>query len=417
MKQKLLNNIGIKILSVLAAIIIWVLVVNVDDYMVTKVISNVPVNIINEDVITGLDKVYELEDDGTVKIIVKGRRSIVEGLTAEDFVATADLSKLSLTNAVQITVMPENATLANQLTISCPDNMISVALENRMEQQLPVTVLVQGEPAEGYAVVSKTSTPNMVTVSGAESVVKRIKTVQVTVDVGGARDDVSFVAQPVYLNTDGERVKSKKIKANIDAVDAVVEIVRTKSIPVSVKTYGEVLTGYAVADVEYQPTSIEVAGREDALSRIDALEINDVDIAGLSEDTEITIEVADYLPTGVQTIEGMEQIMLRVILEPVTTRSFVLNTADIAFSGKQDAYIYRISDITTEMEKSPAIHVKGIISLVNALLFSDLAPKVDVTDLKTGEYDLEISYTLPDELTGSCSAKAHVIILPKTAQQ
>ncbi|MDE5966543.1 MAG: hypothetical protein K2G89_06900 [Lachnospiraceae bacterium] len=413
MKQKLLNNIGIKILSVLAAIIIWILVVNVDDYMVTKAISNIPVTIINEDVITGLDKVYELEDDGTVRIIVKGRRSIVEGLVAEDFVATADLSKLSLTNAVQITVRPENAALANQLTISCPDNMISVALENRMEQQLPVNVLVQGEPAEGYAVVSKNSTPNMITVSGAESVVKRIKTVQVTVDVTGAKDDVSFVTQPVYLNTDGERVKTKKIKANVDAVDAVVEIERTKEIPVSVKTNGEVLAGYAVADVEYQPTSIEVAGREDALSRIDELKINDVNIAGLAENTEITIEVADYLPTGVQAIEGMEQIMIRVILEPVTTRDFALNTGDIEFLGKQDEYIYRISDITTEMEKSPMIQVKGIVSLVNALSLSDLKPKVDVTELKDGEYDLEITYMLPDKLTGSCTAKAHVVILPK----
>lgn len=413
MKQKLLNNIGIKILSVLAAIIIWILVVNVDDYMVTKAISNIPVTIINEDVITGLDKVYELEDDGTVRIIVKGRRSIVEGLLAEDFVATADLSKLSLTNAVQITVRPENAALENQLTISCPNNMISVALENRMEQQLPVNVLVQGEPAEGYAVVSKTSTPNMITVSGAESVVKRIKTVQVTVDVTGAKDDVSFVTQPVYLNTDGERVKTKKIKANVDAVDAVVEIERTKEIPVSVKTNGEVLAGYAVADVEYQPTSIEVAGREDALSRIDELKINDVNIAGLAENTEITIEVADYLPTGVQAIEGMEQIMIRVILEPVTTRDFALNTGDIEFLGKQDEYIYRISDITTEMGKSPMIQVKGIVSLVNALSLSDLKPKVDVTELKDGEYDLEVTYMLPDKLTGSCTAKAHVVILPK----
>ncbi len=413
MKKRLLNNIGIKILSVIAAIVIWILVVNVDDYMVTKKISGIPVTIINEDVVTGLDKVYELEGDGSVTIIVKGPRSIVESLKAQDFKATADLSKLSLTNAVEIMVSAERANISNQISISCPDNMLSVTLENRLEEQFPVSVLVEGEPAEGYAVVGKSSAPNMITVSGAESVVKRIKSVQVTVNVGNAKDDVSFVAKPVYLNSDGERVKSNKISANVDAVDAVVEIVKTKQIPVSVSTTGEVMSSYGVSSVEYQPTTIEVAGREENLDKIDKLDIRNVNISGLSENTEITINVADYLPTGVQTLEGMEQIMIRVILEPVTVGDFLLHAWAIDFIGKEEEYQYQITDISTEQEKTAAIHIKGIVSRVKELQLKDLQPAVDVTELGVGEYDLDISYVIPEEMTGTCTAKVHVVITKK----
>ncbi len=413
MKKRLLNNIGIKILSVIAAIVIWILVVNVDDYMVTKKISGIPVTIINEDVVTGLDKVYELEGDGSVTIIVKGPRSIVESLKAQDFKATADLSKLSLTNAVEIMVSAERANVSNQITISCPDNMLSVTLENRLEEQFPVSVLVEGEPAEGYAVVGKSSAPNMITVSGAESVVKRIKSVQVTVNVENAKDDVSFVAKPIYLNSDGERVKSNKISANVDEVDAVVEIVKTKQIPVSVSTTGEVMSSYGVSSVEYQPTTIEVAGREENLDKIDKLDIRNVNISGLSENTEITINVADYLPTGVQTLEGMEQIMIRVILEPVTVGDFLLHAWAIDFIGKEEEYQYQITDISAEQEKTAAIHIKGIVSRVKELQLKDLQPAVDVTGLGVGEYDLDISYVIPEEMTGTCTAKVHVVITKK----
>lgn len=410
MRKRLFNNIGIKILSAMAAIIIWILVVNVDDYMVTKVISDIPVNVLNENSITELDKVYELDGDGMITIIVKGRRSIVEALTAQDFTATADLAQLSLTSAVQVIVEPVKSSYKDELTISCPNNMISVNLEARMEQQIPITVQVTGEPKDGYAVGDKTTSPNMVTIAGAESIVKKVKTVQVTVDVSGAADDVSVVAKPVYLNTDGDKISSKKLDVNVDSVDATVEIVHTKEIPVSVSTSGEVVTGYGLVDVKYQPTTILVAGKDEALNQIDELLIRNVRITGISSDTEITVNVADYLPDGIQVADGTEQIMIQVVVEPIITKDIVLSASRIVINGKQTEFQYHINGFTEAAETEPVLHLRGLTSLLDDLTLPDLEPAIDVSGLEEGEYDLEITYTLPDGVSGSCNAKVHVVI-------
>lgn len=415
MKERLLNNIGIKILSAMAAVILWVLVVNVEDYMVTKTISDIPITVVNEDSITELDKVYELDDDGLVSIIVKGRRSVVENLTAEDFVATADLSKLSLTNAVQIQVKPVNAIGGRQLSISCPESMVNVKLEKRMEKQIQVTVRTEGEPAAGYAIGTKTTTPNMITISGAESLIKRVQSVQVTVDVSGASTDVSTVEDLVFLNTDGERVRNKRLNPNVTSVDVSVEIVRTKEIPVFVETSGEVVTGYGVSSVEYQPTVITIAGKQEDLDKIEKLEIKNLRVTGISEDTEFTIEVADYLPSGIQAIEGMQQIMVHVLVEKVIDRDISLDSSNITITGQNEVYTYTITNMDVGALDVPIFQVRGIQSVIDALTVADLKPIVDVTDLQQGEYDLDILYTEPDKVAVKCIGKAHVVVAAKSA--
>ncbi len=415
MKNKLLNNLGIKILSALAAVIIWVLVVNVDDYKVTKTITDIPITVVNEDAITQQDRVFELDGDGTVDIIVKGRRSLVEGLESGDFIATADMSQLSLTNAVQVQVKQVNASGKRQLSITCPNDMVNVSLEKSLEKQINITVRTEGEPAKGYAIGSKTTTPNMITVSGAQSVIKRIQSVQVTVDVTGASSDISTVADLIFLNSDGERVSTQKLDTNIETVNTTVEILQTKEIPVTVQTSGIVADGYGIAGVDYQPTSITVAGKKDALDKLDGLDIHNISVSGLTENKEFTIEVANYLPTGVQTTEDMDQIMIQVVVEPIVERDIVLAPSDITMVGQSDMYTYSFADASATLAgKVIAAHVTGVQSVVEAMTAADLACSMDVSNLSTGEHNVKLTYTTPERCTIKMAKKLRVSIQTKS---
>ena len=70
MKEKLLNNAGIKIISVLFAIMLWLLVVNTEDPIVTRDFKDIKVQVINEEEISEIDKVYEIVEGNTVLIWV-----------------------------------------------------------------------------------------------------------------------------------------------------------------------------------------------------------------------------------------------------------------------------------------------------------------------------------------------------------
>lgn len=48
MKEKILKNWGLKLMAVLLAFLVWFLVANIEDYTVTKTITGIPVEILNE---------------------------------------------------------------------------------------------------------------------------------------------------------------------------------------------------------------------------------------------------------------------------------------------------------------------------------------------------------------------------------
>ena len=100
-KHIYLNNIGIKIGSVFFALLIWMIIINIDDPYKTRTFS-VNVETINESALQSVNKVYEVIDGSTASVKVRGKKSVVDKLEASDIRATADLSDLSAVNAVAI---------------------------------------------------------------------------------------------------------------------------------------------------------------------------------------------------------------------------------------------------------------------------------------------------------------------------
>lgn len=250
MKNRNLDHFGLKVLSLIIAIVIWVIVANVDDYTTTKQISGIEIEFINGDAITEKNKVYEVPEGTVIDIIVKGRRSIVEKLTNEDFKAVADLSKMSITNAVAVNVSAVSSRIDKELTISYTNNAVNIAVEEKLQKQLPITVRTSSEVADGYAIRNKTASPNLITVEGAESVVNTIEEVVVDVDVNGASESLSAYAAPVFLDKNGNEIDSSKFDYDVKEVEVSVEVLKTKELTVRVKTQGEPKKGYAVASID-----------------------------------------------------------------------------------------------------------------------------------------------------------------------
>ena len=103
-KASLTNNVGIKVIAVVIAALIWLMIVNISDPEKTVIIYNIPINVTHEEVITDMNMVYDSDKNATVNITVSGKRSVVSKLSAEDFTATASLKELSKVNAIPVQV-------------------------------------------------------------------------------------------------------------------------------------------------------------------------------------------------------------------------------------------------------------------------------------------------------------------------
>lgn len=96
-KYKFTQNIGLKIMALLFAAVLWVIVVNADDPVVSAVYRDVPVTITNEDVVTNKGKVYQIVDDThTVNVTVYATRSVISKISKDNISATADLSQMDV---------------------------------------------------------------------------------------------------------------------------------------------------------------------------------------------------------------------------------------------------------------------------------------------------------------------------------
>lgn len=71
MKAKIFDNLLFKILALLMAVLLWVVVVNIDDAVSYKKISGVKVNLINTDVLTSQDQTIRVEE-GTDTVNLTG---------------------------------------------------------------------------------------------------------------------------------------------------------------------------------------------------------------------------------------------------------------------------------------------------------------------------------------------------------
>jgi YbbR domain-containing protein len=386
MKNRILEHWGMKIMSLIIAILIWVIVANVDDYKTTKQITGIEIEFVNGDAITEKNKVYEVPEGTTIDVVVKGPRKIVEDLNNTDFKAVADLSKMSVTDAVTVEVSAVNSVVARDLTISYTNNAVVIAVENKIEKQLPVTVRATSSVAEGLAIRNKTATPNLITVTGAESVVNSIDSVVLDVDVNGATESLTMIGTPMFLDKNDEVIDSSKFEYDVDQVEAYIEILPIKELTVHMKTVGEPKTGYAIASVDYQPTTIQVVGDASDLAKVEEILIDDIDVTDCSKDMETSVNILDYLPEGITLVDENSEIMVKVIIEKIAEKTLTLDYNDINVVGKQSEYNYSFTD-TTECE----LKVRGLEEDIEDLKITNLIPSIDVSGYEPGVYSFTVN--------------------------
>ena len=305
-QKYIINNIGIKLLALATAIVVWVAIVNIEDPYKER-IFNVEVETINEDALSSVNKVYEIIEGSTAQVRVKGKKSIVDRLKADDIRATADLSDLSAVNAVAI--VPElKKTVSDEPVLEC-NSVLKVSLEDKASKQIKVTVVTNGTPQAGYSVGECLASPNMLEVTGGKGVIDKIDSVRVTVNVSGIGEDLKKRVTPVAYDADGKVIESSTLNYGVRKVRVNVQVLKTKTIPVNIKITGKPALGYEFVDAECQPETIQVAGGKKDLANISEVNVP-VDITGMQSTTgsvEQNISIQDYLPDGVSVLADYAQ--------------------------------------------------------------------------------------------------------------
>lgn len=406
MKQ-ITSNWGLKLVSLAIAIVLWLIVVNIDDPVTKKQFYNIPVEMIHEEALDSVGKVYEVTEGSVVSVTVEGKRSLIDNLKNTDFIATADLSKLSITNAVPIEVSLQK--YADRVTVTLGKvNTVTVNLEDVKKDTFPIKVVTSGDVAQGYAIGVAKSTPNMIEVSGPKSVINQISEVRVTVNVKGIYKDLALDAKPSFYNQDGEKIDNSRLTTNVDTVGVVISLQPTKEIPIVVGTKGEVAEGYELVSVDYEPKNIFVTGRRKALDRISQIEIKDLDISNLKEETEINLDLSQYLPENISLVDTAQNLMIKIKVEKKEKEKIEILAEDISIVNPTEGYSYRI----TKPSKI-TFYMIGLQRYLKKTLSTAFEPTIDVSNLPEGVHQVPVILKELEHITVNKQINVEVTVTKK----
>lgn len=399
MKSLKNNNIGMKILSVFTAIMIWLLVANTNDPVRTEKFTDIPVTIINENALTDLGYAYEILEGDKVSVTVEGKNSVISTLSASDFQAVADFSKLSEVDAVPIDVSAKK--YANQLEITVGTiNTMKIKKDEVVSVSVPVNIVVNGNVASGYAVGSMTGTPNLVKVTGPENLLSSVKEIRGEVDIEGIGHDVTTTAEPVLYDKDGRVIDSSQIKMDKTSIDVNIRLWKTKKVSVVLEEYGTPAKGYEMISFDYEPKIITVAAPEDVLEKLSSISLDAISVEGLTEDYENDIELTeDLLPKGVVLADDTKDVKVKATIEQRTTRKLTFTEADITVKGQKKR------QVSFDNTNVYSITVDGAESTIKNLKAADFAPWIDISDLEEGKHTVRIHVRAVDGVTVGDIAK------------
>lgn len=384
MKKMFTENWPLKLLSVGLATIIWLLVANTNDPVVTKRFSDIPVEVINQSVLESAGYSYEVLDGKDVSISVKGKSSLLNSMTESNFKAVADLSKLSVVDAVPIDVTALRYESQLEITITS-NNTMRIKMDEFSSTNVQVNVDVKGNVAKGYAVGKKTSTPNMIKVNGPKNVINKIKEIRAEVSIDGASRNISTTTIPKLYDEEGKVIDNDQITMDSSSINVVIDLWKTKDVDLKVGYSGKPAKGYEVTQFDYEPKQIEIAASEPFYDEIQEIAIEDIDVSGMKKTYEETIDLTtDALNKKVLLTDSSSSVKIKVTIEKFVQKTFTFDKSLLKIENQGNKMI------SFDGDGSYSFTAKGTDEVLKGLEAKDFEPWINLEGMTAGEHNMNL---------------------------
>lgn len=402
MKEKITNNLSLKILSLIVAIFIWLLVINVDNPIITKTFVVTDVQLLNEAYIDADGKMcMRDEEQQPIRVTIKAKRKILDDISVMDIRAVADLQQaVSLdTTPVMVPIMASVGKIPAENIQVSPRNL-SLHIEDKETQEFVVTVTTNNtRPDKGYEIGNLISNPEKIRITGPTSLINKIDKVVASVNVNGAVADVTQETDVTVIDKNGEEFSSQDLNyLNVSKVYVSARLWKVRTdVKISAECSGSPAEGYQVESVTTTPNVISVAGSDEALSALAEqnntiwIPADAIDISGKDKDHEEKINISEYLPEGLKlTSDSSEDVFVHVNILPQGSTVCEIPTKNIKVEnmpkGMQAAFD------AAQIE----VRVKKTREDMDDLKEKDIKASIDLKDKEEGSYELPVRIQIPE---------------------
>ena len=379
------HNLGLKLLSLLLAILLWSYVVSSNPSITrTKDINGLTAYLTNESTLNA-NRLALSEDPSEALENISVRLEVPQSsyalASAENVQITLDLSSVRSAGTQEVAL---SATTTYGRVLKILPESVTLEFEAYDSRSVPVNASVTGEQMENTWYNINRLNPEELVISGPSSVVQTIASAYVYVDVTGRDTSYVTAARFALLDYNGEEVPQTLLSSSSSSVTVGVDVYPTKELPISTDiedvVQGTPAEGYEVTSVTIQPEAVTVAADQELLDNLTELLIQPVDVSGLSQTFSQRTRIATL--TDFQDI-STEQVYVTVAIEEIQQSAWA--EVNLTFVNIPDD----MSCTFTSADFRALI--TGPASRVQALVESGVEAVVDVSGLSAGEYTLPIT--------------------------
>ncbi len=377
MKSKFLTA----LLSIVIAFGLWTYVVTNVSVEDTTTIHNVPVVFQNEGALTGRSLMLTEGTSQTVNLTITGTRSEILKLNNNNVSVIVDLSRIydAGRQSVQYSVNYPADVVTTTFEYTADKPRISLTVEEQVTKPVDVFYNYTGQVAEGYMADYETVTIDYrkVNVTGPASVVEKISQARFTISLDGLTEPLDQDFEYTLCDAEGNSVEVPNVEfvqTDVEKIHVLLSVQRYKEIGLTVKVIDGGGATEETSAIVLDTQTIMVSGTDEALEKLESLEIAEINLAEIKETT--TLECPITLPTGVVNRTGVEVVRVTVSFPALVTKTFTIsNIQPINVPAGAEGIV---------VTKQVSVTVRGPRSIIQRMQASDITMTADFSGMEIG---------------------------------
>lgn len=324
-KQKVI----VQLVCLLLSIGLWIYVTNIENPIKSYELSKVPVEVKNIDKLKESGLALAPNQEFYVNLKVEGSSQELFNIDKSDFVISVDLSEVVLKVGenkviVNIKSAPNTVKIKNSNGLAIP-----IITEEYLTKEVQVKSKIDVISKSSYYVATPIFTPEIITVSGAKSLVDRVTKVVAQGEESNATETIvkNYVVSPV----DDEEREIAGVDLSQKWVEATIKINEGKIVPIKINTAGELTQGLRLKSISSNIKEIEITGPESILNSINEIGSETINLSQIKD--TMSVNIALGIPEGVLIHNGENIVTVNIVIEKMQTKEFKIDYSMIGQQG------------------------------------------------------------------------------------
>ncbi len=282
-----------------------------------------------------------------VNIRIEGKRYDISALTADDFLASVDLSTVRSAGSYTLPInVTERADSGRCSVLYIEPLSVTLVVDEIVSREFPVTGTAPDiSLPEGYYLDEITASPSVITLTGSSSVLDKVKNIEARSHYSGEiYESQEMAGEIIVYGSNGAKIPADDITLSTENISVNIPIYKKKELPLVFR-----LINYApnfdVNSLKYEifPKSLIVASPDDSIDYLSELDIGAIDISEIkiNQPAQITIS----LQSGYKNLSG--NTVARIVWDISDYGKLDFTTNNINILNAPDNF--DISLVTTEL--------------------------------------------------------------------